>query len=168
MLHKSREPRRALAWDREGSLDEARAQVRVRIEEKAAVGRNVLWLDADTSPGQQLAHVAELGPQPLIGSDTALGQWSPAQLGKLSDLLKQADGDLVFIEPTAGLGLRRVVQLAAGPAFQRLRGHDYRRDVPAELRSVGFIVTTQVRLRDRFVGDYVRGEARHFEQPGET
>ncbi len=158
----------APAWDREGSLDEARAQVQARIEEKSAVGRSVMWLDADTPPDQQLVHVAELGPQPLIGSDTALWRWTPKQLGHLSDFLKQADGDLVFVEPTAGLGLRRAIQLAAGPAFKRLRGHNYRRDVPAELRAAGFIVTTQVRLRHRFVGDFVRGEARHFDEPGST
>ncbi|MDH3681085.1 MAG: hypothetical protein OEV40_14195 [Acidimicrobiia bacterium] len=68
---------------------------------------------------------------------------------------------LLFVEPTAGLGWRRVVQLAAGPLLRRRLGHDFRRDVPVALRRAGFAIDTL----DRFgvglggVRTYVRGVA---------
>lgn len=82
-----------------------------------------------------------------------LWQWPEASVRSLSELLCRRRGLLVFIEPTAGVGLRRALQLPV---------RRYRRDLPAELRANGLSVTTQVRLRHGLIGTYVRGEARHF------
>ena len=120
------------------------------------------WLAANENPQTQVNRIAGMGPKPVVGSDMVVWTWPPAALADLSAVVEEAGGILVFLEPTAGLGLRRAAQIAAGRLFRRTRGHDYRRDIPAELRAAGFVVTTQVRLRHRVVGDYVRGEARHF------
>jgi hypothetical protein len=153
------------AWDREGDLGQARAQVSGRVTlhtEAAETWGDQFWVAADETPQTQINKIAAMGPKPVVGSDMVLWTWPPAELAGLSTALEETGGILVFLEPTAGLGLRRAAQLAAGRLLRRTRGHDYRRDIPAELRAAGFIVTTQVRLRHRLVGDYVRGEARHF------
>ena len=151
------------AWDREGDLEQARAQVSERVTlHDAEDWGDQFWLVADENPQTQINKIAGMGPKPVVGSDMVLWTWPPAALADLSAAVEEAGGIVVFLEPTAGLGLRRAAQIAAGGLFRRTRAHDYRRDIPAELRAAGFIVTTQVRLRNRVVGDYVRGEARHF------
>ena len=149
------------AWDRETDLAGARAQIRVRV----GTHDQELWLQPDIDPARQLAGVAELGDGAVLGADMVLWTWNTAELAQLSTAVASIAGTLVFLEPTAGLGIRRMTQRIGRRWFRRARGHHYERDVPAELRAAGFIVTTQVRLRERFVGDYVRGEARHFPQP---
>jgi len=141
-------------WDQETTLERARSQIRVRVDERAAIGgRPTLWL-AGYDVTSTLAAIERLGADPVIGSEMALWRWPTTGLTRLSELLRRRHGLLVFLEPTAGLGLRRAMQLPV---------RRFRRDVPAELRSAGFSVTTQVRLRHGLVGNYVRGEARHFE-----
>lgn len=142
-------------WDREGTLAQARAQVRRRVDDHALDRRaaTVIWLQAG-SPTGDLELVANGGTGVVVGSDSSLWRWSAASLRRMSDLLRERDGLLVFVEPTAGLGWRRLLQLT---------GTRYRRDIPAELRAAGFSVTTQVRLRHGLIGTYVRGEARHFD-----
>lgn len=142
------------SWYQEGTLAQARAQVRARAAAQAADrgGVNVIWLRAP-NPIADLESVAGGEAGIVVGSDLKLWRWSPASLRRLSGALRERDGLLVFAEPTADWGWRRPLQLL---------GRRYRRDIPAELRAVGFSVTTQVRLRHGVIGTYVRGEARHF------
>ncbi len=98
--------------------------------------------------------IEEAGSGVVVGTDFRLWRWPAPMLVRLSEQIRLQDGLLVFIEPTAGLGLRRLGQLLF---------RCYRRDLPADLRAAGLIVTTQVRLRDGIVGTFVRGEARHFD-----
>lgn len=141
------------AWDQEGTLAQARAQVRARAEAQAADrGVAVLWLRG-RAPASDLEAVAGAEVGVVVGSDLSLWRWPPASLRRLSEVLRERDGLLVFAEPTAGWGWRRPVQLV---------GRRYRRDIPAELRAARLSVTTQVRLRHGFIGTYVRGEARHY------
>lgn len=141
------------SWDQETTLGGARDQVRRRVEEQAA-RRNVAarWIGG-VDPAAELDTIRGLGRGVVVGSEMALWRWSPDALARLCELVRELDGLLVFIEPTAGLGWRRLLQLP---------GRRYRRDIPAELRAAGFIVTTQVRLRHGGYGTYVRGEARHI------
>lgn len=141
-------------WDQEGTLAQARAQVRARAELQAADrgAATVIWLQAE-SAASDLGAVAASGTGSVVGADLSLWRWPSTSLRQLSDLLRERNGLLVFIEPTAGFGWRGAIQLI---------GRRYRRDVPAELRAAGFIVTTQVRLCHGLYGTYVRGEARHF------
>lgn len=143
------------AWDQEGTLAEARAQVRVRVEFHVADrgAAAPLWL-SDRRSAADLEAIAAIGTGVVVASDLKLWRWPTTSVRRLSDLLRQRSGLLVFIEPTAGLGWRRALQLA---------GRRYRRDMPAELRDAGFVVTTQVRLWNGPYGTYVRGEARHFD-----
>ena len=140
-------------------MEPARAQVRHRAAQHAtARGVDAHWLDG--GPAEEALRAVEgLGQKIVIGSDLVLWMWRERDLRRLSDLLRYRRGLLVFIEPTAGLGLRRPAQLV---------GKRYRRDLPAELRSAGFSVTTQVRLHHGLLGTYVRGEAQHFESPGQA
>lgn len=143
------------AWDQEGTLAQARAQVRHRVEAQAA-GRGdatIIWLGAG-GPAADTDAISGSGTGVVVASDLRLWRWPEASLPRLSAVLRERDGLLVFIEPTAGLGWRRALQLA---------GKRYRRDLPAELRAAGFTVTTQVRLWNGPYGTYVRGEARHFD-----
>lgn len=164
----------ALPWDQEGDLVEARQQVRAQAATRAG-GQNSPRLVRLSSgdPRRGLAAIeahdagggSADGPAgPVVVADTVLWDWSDADLRRLSDLLRARKGLLVFIEPTAGLAARRIAQRLGRRRLRRRLGHDFERDVPAELRSAGFIVTTQVRLQHGRVGDYVRGEARHFDE----
>lgn len=148
------------AWDQEGTLAEARAQVRSRVEFHLSnphadrPDATYFWLSGGT-PASDLDAVAGSRTGVVVGSDLSLWRWPATSLRRLSDLLRERNGLLVFVEPTAGLGWRRALQLA---------GRRYRRDIPAELRAAGLSVTTQVRLRHGLIGTYVRGEARHFDR----
>lgn len=93
--------------------------------------------------------------------------WSPAwddeALRRLREELAASRNRrrLIFVEPTATSGWRRLVQLALGPILRRALGHDFSRDVPVALRRAGFAIDTL----DRFpvgpggVRSYVRGVA---------
>lgn len=141
------------AWDQETTLSGARDQVGRRVEEQAAERTvEAHWIGV-VDPVAELEAIRRLGRGAVVGSEMALWRWPTVALTHLSDLVRELDGVIVFIEPTAGLGWRRLIQLL---------GRRYRRDIPAELRAAGFIVTTQVRLRNGGYGTYVRGEAQHF------
>ncbi|MDH3299897.1 MAG: hypothetical protein OES24_05260 [Acidimicrobiia bacterium] len=113
----------------------------------------MIWLQA-RNPTADLESVAGAEAGIVVGSDLKLWCWPAGSLRRLSDVLRERDGLLVLAEPTADWGWRRPLQVF---------GRRYRRDIPAELRTVGFSVTTQVRLRHGVIGTYVRGEARHFD-----
>lgn len=146
-------------WDQEAAVDQARRQVVSRVGEQAS-GRGVepYWLRGTDVDGE-LAAIERLGGGVVVGSEMTLWRWPSGALTRLSAQLRIQDGVLIFLEPTAGLGLRRAAQL--------LRRR-YRRDIPADLRSAGFIVTTQIRMHHGVVADYVRGEARHFPAASES
>lgn len=141
-------------WDQETTLERARDQVIRRVDEQATTrGVDRHWLSG-ADPIVELAAMERLGSGAVVGSDMVLWNWSPTALNQLSAQLRRQAGLLVYLEPTAGLGLRRAIQLL---------GRRYRQDVPSALRSAGLIVTTQVRLRHGVIGTFVRGEARHFD-----
>lgn len=114
------------------------------------------------TPAQHLAtdSAADFGDAPVLARCVL---WSPAwDRAALTELHRRLNGNrLIFVEPTAGLGRRRLAQRAGRRLWLRRHGHDYERDVPAELRSAGFMINTL----DRFaVGPgsiqmYAYGEA---------
>ncbi len=106
-------------------------------------------------------HADQLVDAEWLVADCLLWTLDERALGDLSSLLASTDTKLAFVEPTAGLGVRHRLQLAAGPWLAGRRGHRHHRDIPAELRGAGLTVTTVVRFRDGF-GHYVWGEARRY------
>lgn len=156
----------ALPWDQEGDLTEARRQVGARAAMRSDGYQGSPLRLASGDPQRCLAEIDGYDPDhgPVVLSDTVLWQWPDWALHRLSDLLLARGGILVFVEPTAGLAIRRVGQRLGRRWLRRRLGHDFERDIPADLRAAGFVVTTQVRLRHGRVGDYVRGEARHFDR----
>ncbi len=99
-----------------------------------------------------------------VVADTVLWTWDERSLADLGSILMSTGTKLAFVEPTAGLGLRHRVQLMAGPMLSRRGRHRHHRDIPAELRLAGLVVTTAVRFRDG-IGHYVWGEARSYSHP---
>lgn len=146
---------------------------RYRVE--AAVAERCRKLDLPTEDGDgavvRLAAKRSFASQrDLISTDTAcvvadlvLWRWSPSDLDELAESLAP-DTVLVFVEPTADLGWRRLVHRIARPLLRVALGHHFEADVPAALRAAGLVVTTT----DRFgtgplrIRSYVWGEARHF------
>lgn len=101
-----------------------------------------------------------------IVANCVLWSWPSGAVAQLAQVLRASDPDgpqrLLFLEPTAGLGWRDRVQ-RSNPRFWRRRyGHEFGRDIPAELRSHGLTVTTTVRFREGPVRHYVVGEARYY------
>lgn len=101
-----------------------------------------------------------------IVADSVLWSWSSGQWSQLAGVVRRSGPSspirLLFLEPTAGLGWRDRVQ-RSNPRFWRRRyGHEFGRDIPAELRSHGLTVTTTVRFREGPVRHYVVGEARYY------
>lgn len=101
-----------------------------------------------------------------IMSDCALWSWPSGAVARLAEVLERSDPDkprrLLFLEPTAGLGWRDRIQRLIPRFWRRRYGHEFGRDIPAELRSHGLTVTTTVRFREGRVRHYVVGEARHY------
>jgi hypothetical protein len=128
----------------------------------------------DSSGTRSLAELEPMADRVRhVVADCVLWSWPPAHVARLARVLEASERDgwqrLLFLEPTAGLGWRDRIQ-RHNPAFWRRRyGHDFRRDIPAELRSHGLTVTTTVRFREGPVRHYVVGEARHYrhmDRPG--
>ncbi len=105
-----------------------------------------------------------------VVADCVLWSWPSAYLAQLARILEASERDgwqrLLFLEPTAGLGWRDRIQRRNAGFWHRRYGHDFRRDIPAELRSHGLTVTTTVRFREGPVRHYVVGEARHYGHMG--
>ncbi len=70
--------------------------------------------------------------------------WSPSWDQRALARLYAGLGErrLVFVEPTAGLGWRRVVQRLLSPLWSRRLSHTFDRDVVGELREAGFVIIT--------------------------
>jgi len=98
-----------------------------------------------------------------VVADLVLWRAGRANLRTLSAALDR-DQVLVFLEPTAEVGWRRLVQRLGRGLWRRLAGHDFECDVPAELRAAGLEVTEL----DRFgigrlgVRSYALGRAEHI------
>ncbi len=121
--------------------------------------------------------LAELEPRAdrvrYVVADCVLWSWPSAHLAQLAGMLEASERNrrlrLLFLEPTAGLGWRDRIQQRNSGFWRRRYGHDFCRDIPAELRSHGLTVTTTLRFREGPVRHYVVGEARHYrhmDRPG--
>lgn len=89
--------------------------------------------------------------------------WDRAELEALRQRMEAAGGGrhLIFVEPVSALGWRRLAQRVLGRRWRRRLGHSFERDVPAELRAAGFVLTTIDRfaLGPGSVRTYAYGEA---------
>ncbi len=123
---------------------------------------DVLTLDHGPA-GPQLARLTPMTA--AVVAEFVLWRWSPEALADLSVGIGP-DTTLVFLEPTADLGWRRLLHRVARPALRRRYGHDFEVDVPAALRAAGLVVTTTDRfgLGPMGVRSYVWGVAEHFDR----
>lgn len=99
--------------------------------------------------------VGYVGADPSAPLDTSGGdvvashtlwrpQWGADELSALCESL--GERRLFVVEPTSGLGYRRLLQWLAAPLWRRRLGYDYNRDLPTDLRAAGF----QIHAIDRF------------------
>jgi len=81
----------------------------------------------------------------VLVADTVL--WAATWL-QLRNLAARIEGDRVlhYLEPTAELGWRRAVHRIGRPLCHRLVGHHFERDIPADLRAAGLVVTEMTRF----------------------
>ncbi|MGH1487859.1 MAG: hypothetical protein ACRBK7_00445 [Acidimicrobiales bacterium] len=98
-----------------------------------------------------------------VSADMVLWRWDRQSLEVLSKQLKPGT-ILVFLEPTAELGWRRVLHRYGRPVIRTLLRHHFETDVPAELRRAGLMVTTTIRFSTGPAGfrSYVLGRAEHI------
>ena len=99
-----------------------------------------------------------------VVADFVLWRWDGPTLRALAELLGP-DTALVFLEPTADLGWRRAVHRVGRVPARLLLRHHFERDVPAELRAAGLVVSTADRfpLGPAGLGSYVWGQAEHIQ-----
>lgn len=91
----------------------------------------------------------------VVVADTVLWRASATRLAALAAALGP-EASLLFLEPTADLGWRRLVHRLGRPMWRRAAGHDFETDVPVRLRQAGFAV---VDVRRFGVG---RGQLRSY------
>ena len=123
----------------------------------------VVHLDRpDRGPGPALDWPV-VDPGSLVVADAVLWRASTAQLRSLSRAIGP-EQVLLFLEPTRELGWRRALHRAARPLWRRLTGHDFERDLPADLRAAGLEVTELTRFGTgpRQVWSYALGRAEHI------
>jgi hypothetical protein len=135
--------------DAPADLGSARARLAAEAERRAGsatvhhLGASAGWSD----PG-----LAEAG---VVVADSVLWQASEAQLAALAAALGP-ERSLLFLEPTADLGWRRLVHRIGRTVWRRVAGHDFETDVPVRLRGAGLEV---VDVRRFGVG---RGQLRSY------
>lgn len=95
-----------------------------------------------------------------VVADMVLWRWDRPTLEALADLLAP-EAVLVFVEPTAELGWRRVVHRVTAQPTRLVRRRHFNADVPANLRTSGLVVTTLDRfsLGPAGLGSYAWGQA---------
>ena len=140
-------------------LGAARARLRARAATAAAEdGRAIAHLQAGADASFEVPAGAG-----VVVADTVLWRAGPAALRALSAALDRSQV-LLFLEPTADVGWRRLAHRVGRPLWRRLAGHDFENDLPAALRAAGLEVTEL----DRFgVGrggtrSYALGRAEHI------
>jgi hypothetical protein len=142
-------------------LGTARARLRDLATAAAVGGGTVAHLQAGARPD-----IPDRAG--VVVADMVLWQAGGADLRALSAWLGP-DGVLVFLEPTAELGWRRLAHRLTRGLCRRFTGHDFERDLPASLRSAGLEVTEL----DRFgigplgLGSYALGRAEHIRSEGQ-
>jgi hypothetical protein len=99
----------------------------------------------------------------VVVADTVLWRAGRAQLRALARALGR-DQVLVFLEPTAEVGWRRLAHRLGRPVLDRLVGHRFGADVPAALRAAGLEVTelTRFGLGPGELLSYAIGRAEHI------
>ena len=120
----------------------------------------VLTLD----PGPVGPQLARISPTTTaVVAELVLWRWAPDAVGDLAKRMEPGTA-LVFLEPTADLGWRRLVHRLGRVALRVRYGHDFEADVPAALRAAGLVVTTTDRfgLGPMGIRSYVWGVAEHF------
>ena len=137
-------------------LGAARARLRHQAVSEAAIdGRAITYLrpgdHPDVPPGAG-----------VVVADMVLWQVAPADLRTMATALDRRV--LLFLEPTAELGWRRLVHRVGRRWWRRRLGHHFECDVPAELRAAGLAVTEIDRfgVGPRQVRSYVLGRAEHI------
>lgn len=101
----------------------------------------------------------------VVIADHVLWRYDQASLQALSKRLTPGMV-LLFLEPTAELGWRRLLHRNTQRLTRLLLRHNFSSDVPAELREAGLIVTTTIRFNTGPGGwrSYVLGRAEHFSE----
>lgn len=96
----------------------------------------------------------------VVVADTVLWAATWLQLRNLAAAIDQGRV-LHFLEPTAELGWRRAVHWAGRSAWPGLVGHHFERDIPADLRAAGLVVTEVTRFGTgpAQIWSYVIGQA---------
>lgn len=96
----------------------------------------------------------------VVAADFVLWRWTDADLIDLVRRLPSA-AVLVFLEPTADFGWRRLVHRIFRLPIRLALGHHFEADVPARLRAAGLDVTTTDRfdLGPADLRSYVWGRA---------
>ncbi len=129
------------------AVDRVRAQARppaVELGDRPGPGAG--------APGRDPAKDGAVGD--LVATCVLWSQaWDPAALAELHALVDEADGArrLLAVEPVPALGLARLGQRVGRRWLHRRHGHHFERDLPRELRAVGFQVFAIDRFRtDRF------------------
>lgn len=137
-------------------LGTARARLRDLATAAAGAGGTVAHLKAGAR-----SDVADgVG---VVVADMVLWQAGGADLRALSAGLGP-DGVLVFLEPTADVGWRRLANRMGRGLWRRLAGHDFEHDLPASLRAAGLEVTELDRFGIGPLGlrSYALGRAEHI------
>ena len=115
-------------------------------------------------PGPLTPQLAQItGATACVTADFVLWRLGQSELDALAAALVP-DRTLLFLEPTADLGWRRLIHRFGRPLWRLRLGHHFEADVPAMLRAAGLVVTTTDRfaIGGRGIKTYVWGEARHF------
>ena len=137
-----------------------------RLVADAGLQRVEIGADAPARELQSLeSRAGSDGPLCLI-SEFRLWAWSPDDLRRLAAVIGD-DGVLLFCEPTADLGWRRVVHRLSRRPLRAWLGYHFESDVPASLRTTGLVVGTMDRFTLGRAGlrSYVWGRAEHFARP---
>lgn len=121
-------------------LASARARLRAAAGRLAGAGAVFDLAGSSADRGSGGAPWPEIDPVvAVIVADSVLWRTGPRQLEALASALGP-QRSLLFLEPTADLGWRRVAHRVGRPLWRRVAGHDFECDVPAVLRAAGLVV----------------------------
>ncbi len=114
------------------------------------------------SPAEELAKI-DVDQVGCVVADFVLWhpKWEPQHFEQLSEILRP-QGRVVFLEPVATYGWRRRLHRRMQARFRRDLRYDFEKDVPADLRRSGLILTTVDRFDLARTQSYAWGQAQHF------